>query len=529
MNRSWPNITLLFLIIIIYPVLYSCAKKEDSPYGDTIYIAEYQNPSIINPILTSSTISIDLAEIIFDSLIKFNEKLEAKPHLASSWEVLDGGLILRFNLRRGVFFHDGIELTAGDVKFTIDKIKDPRYKRPFFYAFQDVKEIVVNDRYTIDIILKRPNTLFINNLYVGILPRHLLEKEDLLKTEFNYHPIGTGPFKFVRWSEEEIILEANKGYFLGRPYLDSIAVKVYKSQEASWTGLMKGEVDYFPDLTPANYHILKKIPDIKTYSYLKPLYYIMTFNLRNEILKDKRVRQALNYAIDKERIIKEVLKEEGIVSNGPIYPGSWAYDKEIPSYPYNPKRAIELLKAVRWIDHDGDHILDKGGKNFEFTLYINEGDNLKERAALIIQGQLLDIGIKTRVKAFKATFLLDFLFQKKFDAIFQELLAAPDPDINYKWWHSSQIENGFNWFSYKNQEIDRLLDQGRATLDKEERRRIYYRFQEEILDDPPGIFLFWSNYLVGVHKRFKGVNITAAGPFSNIREWYVPKREQRHR
>ncbi len=519
-----------FLILaLLNSYLYSCTGHIDPPYGDGLYVSEFQKPSIINPILTTGTISVLLSEIIFDGLIRFDEDLEPRPHLASTWEVLDGGLILRFNLRRGVFFHDGIELTAGDVKFTIDKIKDPRYKGGFFYAFQDVKEVVARDRYTIDIILKRPNTSFINNLYVGILPRHLLEKEDLLKTDFNYHPIGTGPFKFARWSVEEIILEANKGYFLGRPYLDRIAVKVYKSQEASWAGLMKGETDYFSFLTPENYNILKDIPDIKTYSYLKPLYYMIAFNLKNEIFKDKIVRQALNYAIDKERIIKEVLKEEGVVSNGPIYPGSWAYDKEISSYPYNPKRAIELLKAAGWIDHDGDHILDKGGKNFEFTLYINEGDNLKERAALIIQEQLLDIGIKTRVKAFKATFLLDFLFQKKFDAIFQEILAAPDPDMNYNFWHSSQIESGFNWFSYKNQEIDRLLDQGRDTEDIKERKAIYYRFQKEILDDPPGIFLFWSNYLVGVHKRFKGVKISAAGPFSNIREWYVPKAEQKHR
>jgi peptide/nickel transport system substrate-binding protein len=333
----------------------------------------------------------------------------------------------------------------------------------------------------------------------------------------------------MSWSDKDIILEANKDYFLGRPYLDRIVVRIYKSQEASWAGLMREEVDFSPDLTPESYNILKEIPSLKTYYSLKPLYYIMTFNLRNEILKDKRVRQALNHAIDKERIVKEVLKEEGEISNGPIYPGSWAYDKEIPSYPYDPKKAIELLKAAGWIDHNGDHILDKGGKDLEFTLYINEGDNLKDKSAIMIQDQLLDIGIRMRVKKVTAASLLDFLSEKRFDAIFQEILAVPDPDINYTFWHSSQIENGLNWFSYKNQEIDRLLDQGRATSETGERKKIYGRFQEEIMNDPPGIFLFWSNYLVGVHKRFKGVNITAAGPFSNIREWYVPKSEQRHR
>lgn len=527
LTRTRPYIISLLFIIILY-TLPSCTKEEKTQYGDSLYISEYQKPSIINPILTIGTISRDLAEVIFDGLIRLDENLEAMPHLVSSWEILDGGLVWRFHLRKGVIFHDGIELTSGDVSFTFKKIKDSRNKGPFFYVFQDLKEVIVKDRYTIDIILSRPNGSFINNLYVGILPKHLLEKEDFLNTDFNYHPIGTGPFRFVSWKDEEISLEANKSYFLERPYLDKIVVKVYKNQEASWAGIMKGEADCFPYITSENFNILKKVPDLKTYSYLKPLYYMIAFNLKHEIFRDKIVMRALNYAVDKEEIVREVLKGEGLVSKGPIYPGSWAYDDKLNPYPYNPKRAIELLKEAGWIDRDGDHILDRDGRRFEFTLHINEGDNIKEKAVMMIQDQLLDIGVIMKVKRFDAS-SLDFLFQKRFDAHFPELLATADPDLAYRFWHSSQIEGGLNWSSYKNPEVDRFLDQGRVALDMEERKRIYHRFQEEILDDPPGIFLFWSNYLVGVHKRFKGVKITVAGPFSNIREWYVPKDQQKYR
>lgn len=492
-------------------------------------MADYQKPSIINPVLTIGTMSSDLAETIFDGLIRRDENLEVKPHLALSWEILDNGMRWRFYLRRGIFFHDKIELTSRDVGFTFERVKDPRYKGLFFYLFQDVKEVIERDRYTIDIILTRPNASFINNLSVGILPRDLLEKEDLLTTKFNYHPIGTGPFKIVRWEEGEIALEANRDYFLGRPYLDKVLLKIYPNMEGAWAGLIRGDTDYFPDLTPENFNILKKIPGLKTYSYLKPFYYILAFNLRNEIFKDEKIRQALNYAVDKDKIIKEVLKGEGMIAKGPIYPGSsWAYDKEISLYPYDPQKALNLLKEAGWIDHNGDHILDRNGKDLEFTLHINKGDNIKEKTALMIQGQFLDLGIMMKVKIFNAA-SLDFLYEKRFDAYFPEILAAGDPDIGYRYWHSSQIKDGLNFSSYKNQEIDRLLDQGRSTEDIKERKAIYYRFQEEILDDPPGIFLFWSNYLVGVHKRFKGVKITAAGPFSNIREWYVPKEEQREK
>lgn len=521
--------TLYLILFLSFILLNSCTRAEDTLYGDSLYIADFQKPSIINPILTAGTISRLLADIIFDGLIRFGEDLEAEPHLASSWEVLDNGTRWRFHLRSGILFHDGKEMTAEDVRFTIDTIKNARYRGPFFHMFQDVKEVIVRDKYIIDIILTRPNASFINNLIIGILPRHILERQDLLKTDFNYHPIGTGPFRFAKWSDEEVSLESNRDYFLGRPYLDKIVIKIYKNQEAAWAGLMRGEADYFPYITSENYNILKKIPDFKTNSFLKHLYYMIAFNLKNEIFKDKRIRQALNYAIEKEKIIKEILKGEGIVSKGPIYPGSWAYDNKLNPYPYSPKRAIELLKEAGWIDHDGDHILDKDGRRFEFTLYINAGDNLKERAAMMIQGQFLDIGIMMRVERLAVGSLEELLRQGRFDVHLPEMLAMADPDLSYRFWHSSQIKDGFNVSSYKNNEVDRLLDQGRVTLDKEERKKIYYKFQKEIMNDPPGIFLFWSNYLVGVHKRFRNVKITAAGPFNNIREWYVPKGEQEHR
>lgn len=523
-------ISLALLFTILSPIFYSCKGKnlEKSTYGDSLYIAEYQRPSIIDPLAGISTISVLLSEMIFDGLIRFDNDLVPRPNLASSWEIFDNGTRWIFYLRKGVFFHDGVEMTAEDVKFTLDKLKDPRIRVRFSNAFLDLHSVIVKDRYTIEILFARPNYSLISAFDIGILPRHLLEKEDILNSAFNRHPTGTGPFRFVMWSDKEILLEANKNYFLGRPYLDRVLVRFYKDQEAAWAGLMRGDVDSFYIITPENFQTLKKIPDIRTYSYLKALYYMLVLNLREEIFKDKRVRQALNYAIDKERIVKEVLRGEGIVSKGTIYPGSWAYNKDINPYPYDPNKALELLKDAGWADHDGDHILDKDGKGFEFTLHINEGDNIKERAALIIQGQLLDIGVRMRVILFPAA-SQDFLFQGRFDAHFPEMIAWPDPDLSYIFWHSSQIKGGMNVSLYRNQEIDMLLDQGRGIEDIKERKAIYYRFQEEILNDPPGIFLFWSNYTVGLHKRFRDVKITASGPFNNIREWYVPKEEQRYK
>jgi peptide/nickel transport system substrate-binding protein len=304
-------------------------------------------------------------------------------------------------------------------------------------------------------------------------------------------------------------------------------VRVYPSREAAWAKLMAGEVDFFDFLTPENYEILKQVPTFNFYSVPMPFYYLVAFNLESRLFKDQKVRQALNYAVNKEEIITKVLRGQGQAASGTIYPGSWAYNHDVHPYPYDPKQALALLKEAGWEDHDGDRLLDKSGQVFEFTVYVNAGDDLKQKALLLIQQQLLDIGLKMKIQLFNATDT-EFLFKKKFDAHFPEITARGDPDFSYKYWHSSQANGGFNVSSYHNEKVDRLLEEGRTEFDQQKRKAIYFNFQEELLNDPPGIFLFWTNYLAGVQKRFRGVQISPVGPFANIQEWYVPKAEQRY-
>ncbi|MBI3609404.1 MAG: peptide-binding protein [Nitrospirae bacterium] len=526
-ERSRP---LFIFALFFFAANISCnhtLPSNEQTTGDALIIPEYQKPAFVNPLLTETTLSARLSEIIFDGLIQVDERFEPKPHLAESWERSKDGRTWTFHLRPGVGFHDGMELTAEDVAFTFGKMQELQNGIPFGFIFQDVDTITVEDKYTVRVKFKNPMASLIQALVVGILPKHLLGGEDIKKTSFNQHPIGTGPYKLKSWSEKEIILEANNDYFLGRPHLDQIQVRVYPNREAAWAKLMAGEVDFFDLLTPDNYEILKQVPTFHLYSVPMPYYYLVAFNLKQKLFSDLRVRQALNYAINKEEIVAKVLRGQGQVAAETIYPGSWAYSPGVKPYSYDPKRALTLFKEAGWADHDGDHFLDKNGKPFEFTVNVNEGDDLKQKALFFIQQQLLDIGIRMKVMLFDATDT-GFLFKKKFDAHFPEIVARGDPDFSYKYWHSSQIKDGFNVSSYRNGKVDRLLEEGRTEFDMEKRKALYFSFQEEILKDPPGIFLFWTNYLVGVHERFKGVQISPVGPFANIREWYVPKAEQKY-
>ena len=566
---------LLFTAYLLISCQINKPTNKES-IGDTLIKGGFNKLSVINPVISVSSESSDLEPIVFDGLIKIDEKGEPQPLLASSWDISEDGLTWIFYLRKGVRFHDGVELTSEDVVFTYEAVKQPENKGNYLSYFELVKEIKTVDKYTIEIILKKPYASFLYGLGVGILPKHILQGKDLHNTEFNEHPIGTGPYKLQKWSENEIVLKANEDYFNGRPYLNKIILKNFPNQKVMWARLMRGEIDFAPAITPSDYEIIKSIPSFKTYSVLKPYYYMIAFNLmemdfnveiaspsarndRNEgarndsqskgiiartlsrakrtkqsmfkenLFKDKRVRQALNYAIDKEKIINEVLKGMGKVSAGTVYPLSWAYYNDMKPYPYNPTKALELLEEAGWKDTDNNHFLDKDGKELRFAILLNKGDNIKEKTIRLIQEQLLDIGVKLDIELIDLAILTKMLLQKDFESALIEFASINDPDINYQLWHSSQTSNGFNIFSYKNQRVDEMLDKGRITFDKEKRKRYYDDFQKEMLEDPPGIFLFWTEYLVGINERFNGVKVDWRGTFANITEWHVSEGKQKYK
>lgn len=517
--------TKLNAILVTIFFLFFSAICEDytSPssksYSDSLVIGEFYKPTIIDPILASSGSSAYLTPLIFDGLVRINEKMEVQPNLATSWETSPDGLKYTFHLRKGVKFHDGAELTAEDVKFTFAKIVEAKGKSPYWNSFQSVENVIVRDKYIIEVILRRPNASFPFALDVGILPKHI--------SSSSTHTIGTGPFKLVSFSLEEIILRANDDYFLGRPYLNKIIIKTFENQQITWVKLLRGDVDFIPEVPLEQCRLTTEMSSFKVHSFLAPYYYILALNLNDDLFKDRRVRQALNYAVDKEKIVSSVLDGKGLVLSGTVYSQSWAYNPDIEPYRYNPQKALKLLKECGWEDRNGDHILDKDGVPFQFTLYILEGDGLAEQCALLIQDQILDAGI--RMKAETLTLAVaneEYLLRKRFEAVFLNVISD-DPDKNYQFWHSSQIEAGFNVFSYKNSKVDTFLDKGRETLGQEERKRIYHQLQKEMREDPPGIFLFWRQHFVGIDKRFRGIEINPAR-ISNIHEWYVPKEEQKY-
>jgi len=268
----------------------------------------------------------------------------------------------------------------------------------------------------------------------------------------------------------------------------------------------------------------------KKFRYPSFSYTYLGFNLKHPWFSEKKVRQAIAYALDKEEIVKGVLLGMGSVSTGPFVPDTWPYNPNVKKYEYNPQRAKELLKEAGWQDSDNDGILEKEGKKFEFTILTNMGNTARIKTATIIQYRLRDVGIKVNIRQLEwSAFINWFIDKKRFEAVILGWSIGLDPD-QYDIWHSTKIkEKELNFVSFKDPEVDELLEKGRRTFDIEKRKQAYFRIQEILAEELPYIFLYVPDNLPIVSARFEGITPAPIGIGYNLEKWYVPKALQKYR
>ena len=503
-------------------LLLACAEKHP-PYGGTLRIGYNGEPSIINPILTTDTVSLSLQNLLFNGLVKIGPRREMVPDLAEDWDVSEDGTVWTFRLKRGVKFHDGVECTASDVKFVYDKIMDPAIGSPCASDFRKVERIEVPDPYTFRIILKEPFGPLLYYLQVQIAPKHLLEGRPLREAPFNRHPVGTGPFRFSHRTSKEIILGAYEEHFDGRPYLDEIVVEIFPDFLSAWTALMQQKVDIIDFILPRDLALTRVDPAFQIYSYVSPFYYMVLYNLNDTLFSDKRIRQAFSCALDREETIRLALLGHGRVSTGPFEPDSWIYgDTGASSCSYDPRQAAEILTTAGWVDIDGDGLLEKDGRKLEFVLLLDNRDKVKERAALAIQQQFARLGVKMRAEIFDPLAFFTKLREGEFQAAFVQYNSGLDPDVVSRFWHSRAIGE-FNFCAYQNHQMDRLIEEGRQTSDQDERRYIYQKIQSLLIQDCPATFLFFKEGSTVISSRVRGVQgFSPANIYSLVKEWYIP-------
>lgn len=521
------NLRLSILFSLFLLLLFSCTREPEIKNPNTITVGSLADAKRLIPLLASDSASGDISGWIYNGLTKYDKNIKVIGDLAESWEISPDGLIIIFHLRRNVFWHDGKEFTSEDVLFTYKTVTDPKIPTPYSSNYGPVEKVEALDKYTVKVVYKEPYAPALESWGMGIIPKHILDGKDITNEFYNRNPIGTGPYKLKEWiTGQKIILEAFNKYFEGRPNIDRFISRVIPDTATMFLELKFGGID-FMGLTPPQYKLQANSDLFKRYfqkfRYPSFGYTYLGYNLLDKRFSDKRVRQAITYAIDKKAIIAGVLLGFGNPCTGPFPPESWAYNPNVKDYEYSPEKAIKLLNEAGWIMGE-DGLLKRNGEPFKFTVLVNQGNEARLKTAQIIKENLKKIGIDMSIKVLEWQALLhEFIDKKRFEAVIMGWALSRDPDI-YDIWHSSKTREGeFNFISYKNEEVDRLLLEGRRTFDIEKRKRIYHRIHEILAEEQPCTFLYVPDALPILHKRFKGVERAPIGIWHNFIHWYVPK------
>ncbi|HAM39511.1 MAG TPA: peptide-binding protein [Elusimicrobia bacterium] len=523
---------LVFLIFFV-----GCKKSEsvksigkEGNYGDYYVDSSIGDASYLNPILASDSSSGEINGLIFNGLVKYDKDIKIVGDLAESWNVSDNGKVIIFKLRKNVKWHDGKPFTAEDVEFTYKRLIDPKVKTPYSSDFEIVKEFQIINPYKINITYKEPFSPGLISWGMGIIPKHIFKDGDFNTHPANRKPIGTGPYKFSEWkTDEKIVLEANPDYFEGRPYLLKYIYRIIPDQSVQFLELRNETIDAMT-LTPDQYNAYKNyFKNYNKFKYPSFGFTYLGYNLLNPLFKEKEIRKAIAYSINKKEIINGILLGYGVPATGPFPPTSWAYNPEVKDYEYNIEKAKKIFKKYGWSDYNKDGWLDKDGRKFEFTLITNQGNKSRAIACELIQEHLKKVGIKINIRILEwSTFIHQYVDKKNFDAVILGWNLSRDPD-QYSLWHSSQKKEGqYNFVSYNNKEIDGLLEQGRRIFDEKKRQKIYQRMHEILADEQPYTFLYIPDALPVVHKRFVGPEVAPVGMGWNFREWYVPYEQRKY-
>ena len=395
------------------------------------------------------------------------------------------------------------------------KILDPSGGSPLGMIFRMVKSVTAEGPDKVKVTLSSPFGPLPYLMMRSIVPHRPAPAGSILP--------GTGPFKFISMSQDEVIFDANADYYSGRPKLDRVVFRMYPDQKKAWVALMQGEVDAATDLELEDYSVLKNDKRFRTFETPDSFCYSLIFNTRDPLLSQAGIRQAIAAAIDRNDLIDRTLDGAGIPINGPFLPGSSFLDPDPSLQYFDPAKAKKLLAGLGWNDSDNDWLLEKGGQELSIRILVDKGDTVKEAAANRLQWQLLQAGIRVELEFLTIQQLFgERLIPGKFQAVFMQSNALGDPDqLLSLFWHSSSIGRS-NLSGYRNPEVDRLIDLGRATSDPGRRREIYRSIHRILATQAPAAFLFVKKRFSATSARIGGV---AASIYSfygvSLKDWYL--------
>lgn len=501
------------------------------------------SPRFINPLLSNSDTDRDLTALVYSGLLKATPSGELIEDLAESYTISDDGFIYDFTLKNNIFFHDGTPVTAEDVVFTVQKAQDPGLKSTKRANWDGITVEKVSER-EIRFILKQPYGPFLKNTTLGILPKHIWSKvgtEQFPFSKFNNDPVGSGPYKIkkIKYNSggtlESYELKSFSKYALGEPNISNIKIIFYPSEKALIGGYMKEEVDNINGISPDKLEELENLGARIERSSLPRIFAVFFNQNQAPVFANKEVRLALDTALDKKKIVQEVLGGYGTDIDGPIPPGVLEPSRErslvekAVSPSERKKLAIEILENNGWELGEESGIWEKKTKKEEsylrFSLSTSDTPELKA-AAEIIAKQWQDFGADVSIKVFETGDLNQNVIRpRKYDALLFGEIISHELDL-FAFWHSSQRNDpGLNIALYANITADKLLEEARVATDRNVMIDNYRKFEDEIAQDVPAVFVYSPDFIYIAAKKIKGLElgavVTPSERFLNIHQWYI--------
>ncbi|MGB4811822.1 MAG: peptide-binding protein [Methylophilaceae bacterium] len=512
------------------------SKHYPATEGGTLIDATIGEPSGLIAMTAGESAAAAIAGNIFNSLLKYDKNLDLAGELAQSWDVSEDKKTITFHLKHNLKWADNQPLTSDDVFFTWQKVTDDNTRTPYGSDYKLVIKAETPDANTFRVTYAAPYAPALETwASLHILPKHLLKDQDINTTAFKRNPVGSNYYKLDTWKNGQYLkLTRNPNATQGQAKISNLITRVIPDKAAQFLELSADNIDMMA-LSPIQFsRVLPARPELNKnvalYKELGNSYTYLGFNLKHKPFDDLRVRQAINYAINKQEIIDGVLLGLGEPVASPYKPGTRWSNPALKPYPYDPAKAKALLKAAGFKDTNGDGILEKDGKPFSFEILTNQNKE-REMSAVLIQSRLKDVGIQVTIRPLEwASFLGRFIEPREFDVVILGWGLGLDPD-QYNIWHSSQQgPKQFNFVGYNNPQVDKLLEAGRLELDQDKRQKIYHEFAKVLLEDSPIVYLSAGYGLTAVHKRVQGIDNPAppAGIGHNSYEWYIPSEYARN-
>ena len=516
-----PLLALLLLALFLAVFLVACGAPNNAP-DFALKVGIEDMPKTLDPRYASDVYGQRITRhLIFDSLVQHGYDMEIVPRLAERWETPDDRTWI-FHLRRDVRFHDGVPFTAKDVVFTFEHLLDPATASPFRATLVDTLEgVEALDDHTVRFTLPAPAASFLTKIFIPILPAHAVQAGTFGPDSADTL-IGTGPYRLYDHSWVGVSLASHDEYFLGAPKTPMIVFEAVKDENTRLLKLRKGELDLLINAFPVRaLEAFEKPPLSNDYRLIEEpgiSYNYLAFNLSDPKLQSRELRQAMAHALDVPSIITHRLQGHATPAAGLLSPANPFHEGDVPTYPHDPDRARELLDAAGLPDPDGDGPLPR------LTLELKVSNNPQAvDNARVVQAQMREVGIELELRSFEwGTFYGD-IQAGNFQLTLMRWVGVSDPDFYYDVFHSSQAPpGGRNRGRFNDPRIDRLVEEGRVTLDLERRRAIYSEVQKIVAEELPYISLWHPNNVTVIHRRVEGYRQHPKAGFFSLREVELP-------